>query len=222
MTNNSISNEAALAILNDFDWHHRREFIPLARHITPETACRAYVNAVPVKQRTTRTNTVLDIKIRGGRSRIVDEYIYDLKRRQFIEVIGTKLEKQIRLIRRAYIDHRGRLIGDLTRCPCCDGKPALIDVIRFDAREFRAECENCHLGLSGGDKQIVIDAWNNNSNSRRQPAIIKDTTEIVRLQELNEDLTRQCAELNAALAEATTERDEILTAMQQFAPIIVR
>lgn len=215
---NTIPNEAALAILNDFNWHHRREFIPLTRHITPEAACRAYVHAVPIKDRTVRIDAALDIKIRRGRARFVDEYIYQLRRRKFIEISGKGLEKQIRLIVRVYIDHHNKLVGDLKRCPCCDGKPTLTDVVRFDTREFLAECENCHISLSNEHKQTVIAAWNT-----RTSTIITPTHDIEQLQKTNENLTLQCATLDAALTEAensctsrTKERDEALAIIKQL------
>ena len=214
------SNESALALLNDFNWHHRREFIPLTRHITPEAACRAYVHAVPIKDRTVRIDAALDIKIRRGRARFVDEYIYQLRRRKFIEISGKGLEKQIRLIVRVYIDHHNKLVGDLKRCPCCDGKPTLTDVVRFDTREFRAECENCHISLSNERKQTVIAAWNT------RPTPNPDTTdnpEIEQLQKANGTLALQCATLDAALTEAensctnrTRERDEALAVIRQL------
>lgn len=224
MTSTTISNEAALAILNDFAWHHRRELIPLTRHIPPETACRAYVRAVPLKDRAIRIDAVLDTKIRSGRARIADEYINHLKRRKFIEVSGRGLEKQIRLIRRIYLDHTGKLVGDLMRCPCCEGKPQLIDVFRFDAREFRAECENCHITISGNHKDTVVKTWNTRPTLNEPDSLdTTDNPEIEQLQKANGTLALQCATLDAALTEAensctnrTRERDEALAVIRQL------
>lgn len=223
--NNAISKESFLAILNDFEWHHRREFIPLARHISPEIACRAYARSTS-KSAITHLNDSLEIKIRQGRARIVDEYIRRLKENEHIEVSGKGAEKQLRLIRRVQIDHRGKLVADLKRCPCCDGKPLLIDVINFEARQFRAECDNCHLQLDGGEKQAVVEAWNRRVHAAESISSTTDTfatvAKVDELHKLNEDLIRQCEELKAALAEANSERDEAIAAIQQFSPIIVR
>ena len=119
MNSSTISHEAAIVILNDYKWHHRREFIPLTRHITPEKACRAYVRAVPQRNKSNRVEQDLTTKIRQGHARIVDEYIRHLKKRELIEVDGKGIEKQIRLIRRVYIDRWGKLVGDLKRCLRC-------------------------------------------------------------------------------------------------------
>lgn len=221
MHTSTISHKDVLEILNDFDWHHRREFSALARHVAPELASRAYISAVPNKSKDYRRQQPPEVQVRLGRVRIIDVYLAHLKNQKYIEVIGAEAEKQIRLIRRVYIDHRGRLIADLMRCPCCDGKPVLTDVFNFEARQFRAECDNCHLQLIGGDKQSVVDAWNTRV-AVTEPVVVKDTAEAESLRELNENLTRQCTELNASLSEAYAERDEAIAAMQQFAPIIVR
>jgi hypothetical protein len=219
--NNTISKEAVLGILSDFDWHHRREFIPLARHISPEIACRAYLRSTSHRSAAPSPQNYLEIRIRQGRARIIDEYIRRLKENEYIEVSGRGAEKRVRLVRRVYVDHRGKLAADLMRCPCCDGKPILTDVFNFEARQFRAECDNCHLCLDGGDKQSVVEAWNRRAGTTVSRQTTDDAT-TEPSQELIEDLTRQCSELQAALAVAHTERDEALAAIQQFAPIIVR
>lgn len=212
MASSNISHKAALKILNDFNWHHRRELVPLTHHIPPELASRAYLHAVPASRRECRIKQDPDTQVKLGRVRIADKYITLLKAKNVIEVIGTGDDKHFRLIHRAYLNHNNILVIDLKRCPCCDGKPDLIDVIDFNARIFRAECTNCGLNLENNDKQTVINAW----NTRQNQIIIQDTTTTKQLQKI----TARCKELEQEIAQKSREIEELYTITQLNTVII--
>ena len=212
----NISHKDALRILGDFNWHHRRELIPLTYHIPPELASRAYLHAVPASKRECRINQDLETQVELGRIRFADRYISLLKAKNVIEVLGTGNDKQFRLIHRVYLNHHGILVIDLKRCPCCDGRPDLIDVFDFNARIFRAKCTICNLTLEGNDKQTVIDTW----NARQNQIIIQDDTTIKRLQRLNKNTAEKCEYLEQEIAQKGQEIEE-LYAIAQLSTVII-
>lgn len=97
-TDTHVPIEKILETLSDKEWHSVHEFYPLAEHIAPEIACRAYLRAVPQRSKETRLNAEPHIKVKYGRRRMIDERVRHLKRTGIIEVRGKGVEKELRLL----------------------------------------------------------------------------------------------------------------------------
>ncbi len=96
-TDTHVPSEKILETLSDKEWHSVHEFYPLAEHIAPEIACRAYLRAVPQRSKETRLNAEPHIKVKYGRRRMIDERVRHLKRTGVIEVRGKGATKELRL-----------------------------------------------------------------------------------------------------------------------------
>jgi len=99
LADNKIDKDALFGILTDFEWHHKCEFIHLAVDIPPEIATRAYLRAVPARNKEFRRNADPNIKVKYGKLRIIDEVFRHLKRSGKIEIRGRGENKEIRLVR---------------------------------------------------------------------------------------------------------------------------
>jgi len=88
-----ISHESVLEILENNEWHHFREFIFLADHISPEVATRTY-------RYTIRSDCKQELRfqIKYGKYRLISRVMNSAKRRGLVEIRGSGSEKELRLL----------------------------------------------------------------------------------------------------------------------------
>lgn len=154
LADNRISRESFFATLDDLGWHHRNEFLSLAKHISPEIASRAYLRAVPARNKQKRKDAEPHVQVKYGKHRMIDEMIRSLKKSGYIEVRGKGVDKEIRLVE---TNGDPRFVPQA--CPCCESTDPWIGV--SGPNTHKIQCTDCGINIERETKPQVIRAWNN-------------------------------------------------------------
>ena len=153
MIDNKISRADALAILDDLDWHHRKEFLLLAEHVTPETASRTYITSVPKRDQETRRQAEPHIQVKYGRHRVVDGFLKNLRNSGVVESKNKGHDREFRLVE---VNGDPRFIP--LSCPCCVAPEPYVG--QSGPNRYSVECRECGIKIERATKPQAIRAWN--------------------------------------------------------------
>ena len=153
MIDNKISRADALAILDDLDWHHRKEFLLLAEHVTPEIASRIYITSVPARSKDKRRHAEPHIQVKYGRHRVVDNFLKTLRNSGTVETKGKARNREFRLVE---VNGDPRFIP--LPCPCCVASEPYVG--QSGPNRYSVECRECGLLIERATKPQAIRAWN--------------------------------------------------------------